>query len=55
MTAFSAIWVLDFSERKEEWPIWSETFLAKAKRTGIKDVLLEKWFCVWNQIDTNAW
>jgi hypothetical protein len=39
---FSAIGVLNFSGRKEEWPSWSETFLAKAKRSGIMDVLLGK-------------
>jgi gag-polypeptide of LTR copia-type len=42
MTDFSAIWVLNFSGRKEEWPSWNEKFLAKAKRSGIKDVLLGK-------------
>jgi gag-polypeptide of LTR copia-type len=40
MTDFSAIGVLTFSGRKKEWPSWSEKFLAKAKRSGIKDVLL---------------
>jgi hypothetical protein len=34
--------VLNFSGRKEEWPTWSEKFLAKGKRSGIKDVLLGK-------------
>ena len=42
MTDFSAIRVLNFSGRKEEWPSWSENFLAKAKRSGTKDVLLGK-------------
>jgi hypothetical protein len=42
MTDFSAIRVLNFSGRKEEWPSWSEKLLAKAKRSGIKDVLLGK-------------
>jgi hypothetical protein len=42
MTEFSAIPVLNFSGRKEEWPSWSEKFLAKAKRSWIKDVLLGK-------------
>ena len=42
MTDFSAIRVLNFSGRKEEWPSWSEKFLAKAKRSGTKDVLLGK-------------
>jgi hypothetical protein len=26
--------------RKEEWPTWREKLLAKAKHSGIKDVLL---------------
>jgi hypothetical protein len=34
--------VLNFSERKEEWLTRSEKFLAKAKRSGIKYVLLDK-------------
>jgi hypothetical protein len=33
---------LSFSGSKDEWPTWSEKFLAKAKRSGIKDVLLGK-------------
>jgi hypothetical protein len=40
MSDLSAFRVPNFSGRKEEWPIWSEKFLAKAKRSGIKDVLL---------------
>jgi hypothetical protein len=40
MTDFSAIRVLSFSGRKEE--SWNEKFLAKAKRSGIEDVLLGK-------------
>jgi hypothetical protein len=42
MSDLSAIRVLHFLGRKEEWPIWREKFLAKAKRSGIKDVLLGK-------------
>jgi hypothetical protein len=42
MTDFSAIRVLRFSGRKEEGPSWNEKFLAKAKRSGITDVLLGK-------------
>ena len=42
MSDLSAIRVLKFSGRKEEWPNWSEKFLSKAKRSGIKDVLLGK-------------
>jgi hypothetical protein len=42
MTDFSAIRVLNFSGRKEDWPSWNEKFLAKAKRSGIKDILLGK-------------
>jgi hypothetical protein len=40
MSDLSAIRVLNFSGRKEECPTWSEKFLAKAKRSGIKDVML---------------
>jgi len=40
MTDISAIRVLNFSGKKDEWPSWSEKFLAKAKRSGTKDVLL---------------
>jgi hypothetical protein len=42
MTDFSAIQVLNFSGKKEEWPSWNEQFLAKAKLFGIKDLLLGK-------------
>jgi gag-polypeptide of LTR copia-type len=42
MTGFSAFRVLNFSGRKKEWLSWNEKFLAKAKRSGIKDVLLGK-------------
>jgi predicted metal-dependent phosphotriesterase family hydrolase len=42
MSDLSAIQVLSFSGSKDDWPTWSEKFLAKAKRSGIKDVLLEK-------------
>jgi hypothetical protein len=42
MSDLSTIRVLNFSGRKEDWPTWSEKFLAKAKRSGIKEVLLGK-------------
>jgi hypothetical protein len=42
MSDLRAIRVLNFLGRKEEWPTWSEKFLAKAKHSGIKDVLLGK-------------
>jgi hypothetical protein len=42
MLDLSATTALIFSGRKEEWPTWSEKFLAKAKHSGIKDVLLVK-------------
>ena len=42
MSDLSPIRVLHFSGRKEEWPTWSEKFLAKAKPSGIKDVFLWK-------------
>jgi hypothetical protein len=38
----SAIRVISFSGSKDEWPIWSEKFLAKANCSVIKDVLLRK-------------
>jgi hypothetical protein len=42
MTDLSAIRVIPFCGKGDEWPIWSEKFLAKAKRYGFKDVLLGK-------------
>ena len=42
MTEFSAIPVLNITGKKEEWSSWSEKFLAKARRSGIKDILLGK-------------
>jgi hypothetical protein len=40
MSDFSSIQVLRFSGKKDEWPIWSEKLLTKAKCSGYKDVLL---------------
>jgi hypothetical protein len=42
MSDISAIRVLNFTGKKEEWSSWSEKFLAKARRSGIKDILLSK-------------
>jgi hypothetical protein len=42
MTDMNAIRVITFCGKVEEWPIWSETFLAKAKCCDFKDVLLGK-------------
>jgi hypothetical protein len=42
MSDLSAIRVLSFSGSKDVWPTWSEKFLAKDKRSEIKDVLLGK-------------
>jgi hypothetical protein len=42
MSDLSAIGVLNFLGRKEEWPTCSGKFLAKAKRSGIKVVMLGK-------------
>jgi hypothetical protein len=42
MTDMNAIRVIPFCGKVEEWPIWSERFLAKAKRCGFKDLLLGK-------------
>jgi hypothetical protein len=33
---------LSFSGSENEWPTWSEKFLAKVKNSGIKDILLGK-------------
>ena len=42
MTDLSTIRVIPFCGKADEWPIWSEKFLAKAKRYGVKDVLIGK-------------
>jgi hypothetical protein len=42
MTNMNAIRVIPFCGKVEEWPIWNETFLAKAKRCDFKDLLLGK-------------
>ena len=35
-----SIRVLNFSGRKTDFPVWSEKFLAKARRKGYKDMLI---------------
>ena len=42
MTDFNTIRVIPFCGKADEWPIWSEKFLAKSKRYGFKDVLVGK-------------
>jgi hypothetical protein len=42
MTDINAIRVIPSCGKIEEWPIWSELFLGKAKRCGFKDLLLGK-------------
>jgi tellurite resistance-related uncharacterized protein len=42
MTDLSIIRAIPFYGKSEEWPIWSEKFLAKARHYGFKDVLLGK-------------
>jgi hypothetical protein len=42
MTDLSIIRVIPFYGKNDEWPTWSEKFLAKARRYGFKDVLLGK-------------
>jgi gag-polypeptide of LTR copia-type len=42
MTDLNTIRVIPFCGKVNEWPIWSEKFLAKAKRYGFKDILVEK-------------
>jgi hypothetical protein len=40
MTDFNAIRVIPFCGKVDEWHIWNEKFLTKAKRFGCKDLLL---------------
>jgi hypothetical protein len=42
MSDSSAIRVLNFTGKKEEWSAYAEKFLAEARRTAIKDILLGK-------------
>jgi hypothetical protein len=37
-----SIRVIPFTGKKEDWPIWSVKFLARARRKGYRDVLLGK-------------
>ena len=40
MTDLNTIRVIPFCGKVDEWPIWCEKFLSKAKRFGFKDLLL---------------
>jgi hypothetical protein len=42
MTDVNTIRVIPFCGKADEWPIWSEKFLTKAKRCGFKGLLLGK-------------
>jgi hypothetical protein len=42
MSDIIAISLLKFTGNKQEWLTWSEKFLAKARRSGIKDMFLGK-------------
>jgi hypothetical protein len=42
MTDLSTIRVIPLYGKSEEWPTWSEKFLAKARHNSFKDVLLGK-------------
>jgi hypothetical protein len=42
MTDMNTIRVIPFYGKVDEWPIWSERFLAKSRRFGFKDLLLGK-------------
>jgi hypothetical protein len=42
MTDLSTIRVIPFCGKSDEWPIWSEKFLAKAKSYDFKDVLIQR-------------
>jgi hypothetical protein len=42
MTDLNTIRVIPFCGKVDEWPIWSERFLAKSRRFGFNDLLLGK-------------
>jgi hypothetical protein len=42
MTDLSIIRVIPLCGKSDEWPIWSEKFLAKANSYGFKNVLIGK-------------
>ena len=42
MTDLSTIRVIPFCGKADDWPIWNEKFMAKAKRYCIKDALTRK-------------
>jgi hypothetical protein len=42
MTDLNTIRVIPICGKVDEWPIWSERFLAKSRRSGLKDLLLGK-------------
>jgi hypothetical protein len=42
MSDISAIRVLNFTGKKGEWSTWGEKFLDKARRSGIKNIILDK-------------
>jgi hypothetical protein len=42
MTDLNTIWVIPFFGKVDEWPTWSEMFLAKSRRFGFIDLLLRK-------------
>jgi hypothetical protein len=44
MTDLNSIRVILFCAKVDEWAIWRERILSKAKRCGFKDLLLGKLF-----------
>ena len=42
MKDISAIRVLNFIRKKEEWSSWGEKFLAKSRRLAVKNILIGK-------------
>jgi gag-polypeptide of LTR copia-type len=42
MTNLNTTRVIPFCRKVDEWPIWSEKFLAKSRRYGFKELLLGK-------------
>jgi hypothetical protein len=42
MTDLSSIKIIQLYGKSEEWSTWSETFFAKARRYGLKNLFLGK-------------
>ena len=50
----TSIKVIPFSGKAVDWPVWSEKFLARARRKGYKNILLGKEVVPDDATDLNA-